>query len=99
MAIIDPLMPTTSGLVRGIITGVLALIVSKVFLLLAFSTSLVWLDAAGLTILGVSMFVGFNWGGATPYLSESQMMRDIIAGLFGLALLFALGYYFPGGIF
>ncbi len=99
MAVTDPIMPTTSGLVRGIITGVLALVIWKGFLLLIFLIPLVWLNDAGLTILGISMFVGFNWGGATPYLSESQMVRDIIAGLMGLVLLFALGYCFPGGIF
>ena len=99
MAIFDPSMPTSSGLVRGIITGLLALIVWKFYLLIVFSTPLVWLDVTGLTILGLSMFIGFNWGGATPYLGSAQMTRDIIVGLLGLVMLFILGYFIPAGIF
>jgi hypothetical protein len=58
-----------------------------------------WLDTSGLTILGLSLFVGFNWGGSTPQLGEDQMMRDIITGIATLAFLFVLGFYFPMGIF
>jgi hypothetical protein len=106
MAIADPIMPTTSGYVRGLLTGLLALFVWKMFLLglatlspLAVVYEWAWLDTSGLTILGLSLFVGFNWGGATPYLGEDQMIRDIVAGLGTLVLLFALGFYFPLGIF
>jgi hypothetical protein len=99
MAIADSKIPTTSGLVRGIVAGIIGLIIWKLSTVFLFMTPLVWLDPIGLTILGVSLFIGFNWGGATPYLSESQMIRDIIVGIGGLVILFALGYYFPGGIF
>lgn len=106
MAIVDPMMPTTSGYVRGLLTGLLVLIAWKLLQLwlstispLAYVYELTWLDTNGLTILGVSLFVGFNWGGATPYLGEDQMLRDIIAGLGTLVVLFALGFYFPMGVF
>ncbi len=106
MALVDPLMPTSSGYVRGAITGVLALAVWKMVLLVFsfFSVATVvyewaWLDASGLTILGLSLFVGFNWGGSTPQLGEGQMIRDIIAGIASLVVLFALGFYFPTGLF
>ncbi|MFW9805809.1 MAG: hypothetical protein ACFFFK_03700 [Candidatus Thorarchaeota archaeon] len=99
MALADPKMPTSSGLVRGFITGLLSLLTWKLILLVMNSTPIVWLDASGLTIMGLSMYVGFNWGGATPYLGNDQMIRDIAVGVAGLALLFVLGYYFPGGIF
>nr|KXH70039.1 MAG: hypothetical protein AM324_10265 [Candidatus Thorarchaeota archaeon SMTZ1-83] len=106
MALADPLMPTSSGYVRGAITGILALVVWKMVLLFIsfFSIAAVvyewaWLDASGLTILGLSLFVGFNWGGSTPQLGEAQMTRDIIAGIGTLVVLFALGIYFPLGIF
>ncbi|MHA2602256.1 MAG: hypothetical protein AM324_009020 [Candidatus Thorarchaeota archaeon SMTZ1-83] len=110
MAIANPIMPTTSGYVRGLVTGLFALLVLKiipVMFLLWQSTIdpsmivLDWalLDTTGLTVLGLSLFVGFNWGGSTPYLGEDQMTRDIIAGLGTLVLLFALGFYFPAGIF
>ena len=99
MALVDPKMPTSSGLVRGFITGLLSLLTWKLILFAMSNTPIVWLDASGLTIMGLSMYVGFNWGGATPYLGNDQMIRDIVVGLAGLALLFLLGYYFPGGIF
>ena len=106
MALVDPLMPTSSGYIRGAITGVLALVIWKMLLLvLSFFSVLAvvyewaWLDASGLTILGLSLFVGFNWGGSTPQLGEDQMMRDIIVGILSLVVLFALGFYFPMGIF
>jgi hypothetical protein len=106
MALVDPLMPTSSGYIRGAITGVLALVIWKMLLLvLSFFSVLAvvyewaWLDASGLTILGLSLFVGFNWGGSTPQLGEDQMMRDIIVGIVSLVVLFALGFYFPMGIF
>ncbi len=99
MALVDPKMPTTSGLVRGVITGLVALVVFKMSLMVILSVPLIWTDATGLTIFGLSMFVGFNWGGATPFLGEDQMIRDIIVGLVGLVFLFALGYFFPGGVF
>ncbi|MHA2354924.1 MAG: hypothetical protein ACXADC_07105 [Candidatus Thorarchaeota archaeon] len=106
MAFVDPLMPTSSGYVRGAITGILALIVWKMALLVFsfFSVAAVvyewtWLDASGLTILGLSLFVGFNWGGCTPQLGEDQMVRDIVAGVGTIMVLFALGFYFPMGIF
>lgn len=99
MALVDPYIPTTSGLVRGVITGVLALIIWKLYLLLSFMTPIIWLDSTGLTIFGLALFIGFNWGGATPFLGEDQMIRDIAVGTLGLVILFALGYYIPGGIF
>jgi hypothetical protein len=106
MAVVDPMMPTTSGYVRGLLTGLLALFVWKMVLLLLSAMSPLavvyewaWLDINGLTVLGLSLFVGFNWGGATPYLGEEQMMRDIVAGLATLVFLFALGFFFPQGVF
>ena len=99
MSLVDPKMPTSSGLVRGFITGLLALLTWKLILLAMYNTPIVWLDASGLTIMGLSMYVGFNWGGATPYLGNDQMIRDILVGIIALAVLFVLGYYFPGGIF
>ena len=36
---------------------------------------------------------------SAPQLGEDQMIRDIVAGLGTLIVLFALGFYFPGGIF
>jgi len=99
MSLVDPKMPTSSGLVRGFITGLLALLTWKMILLIAYNTPIVWLDASGLTIMGLSMYVGFNWGGATPYLGEDQMIRDIVVGLTAIAVLFLVGYFFPGGIF
>ncbi|MFX1369888.1 MAG: hypothetical protein ACFFAY_14935 [Promethearchaeota archaeon] len=106
MAIMDPAMPTSSGYVRGLVTGIIALIIWKVALLAYSWISpeeilyiLRWLDVTGLTILGLSLFVGFNWGGCTPQLGEDQMLRDIIAGLASLVVLFTLGFYFPMGIF
>ncbi|MFW9911173.1 MAG: hypothetical protein ACFFEU_01810 [Candidatus Thorarchaeota archaeon] len=108
MAIIDPKMPTSSGYVRGAIIGVLALIISKTALLfMAFLSNThltvisqwAWLDTSGITVLGLSLFVGFNWGGSTPQLGEDQMIRDIIAGIGTLIVLFVLGFYFPMGIF
>ncbi|MFW9799652.1 MAG: hypothetical protein ACFFD9_04405 [Candidatus Thorarchaeota archaeon] len=105
LAMTDPFMPTTSGYVRGLIAGVLALLVWKTYLLLLSTVvppttvyEWVWLDTSGLTILGLALFVGFNWGGATPYLGEDQMIRDILAGLGTIVLLFALGFFFPLGI-
>lgn len=106
MALVDPLMPTSSGYVRGLLTGVLALIVWKMAFLIQSLISpeeilytVKWLDASGLTIMGLSLFIGFNWGGATPQLGEDQMIRDIVAGLGTLVVLFTLGFYFPGGLF
>ncbi|MHA2068076.1 MAG: hypothetical protein ACXABY_27260 [Candidatus Thorarchaeota archaeon] len=106
MALVDPIMPTSSGYVRGAITGVFALIIWKMALLylspfspLAVIYEWAWLDASGLTILGLALFVGFNWGGATPQLGEDQMIRDIVAGLGTIVVLFAIGFYFPLGIF
>jgi hypothetical protein len=106
MAISDPLMPTSSGYIRGAITGILALVVWKMSLLYlsAFSVAAVpyqwaWLDTSGLTIIGLSLFVGFNWGGSTPQLGEDQMIRDIIAGIGTLIALFTLGFFFPSGLF
>lgn len=99
MSLVDPKMPTTSGFVRGLISGIIALVSWKSLFFLYSSTPIVWLDASGLTILGLSLFIGFNWGGATPYLGEEQMVRDIIAGIAGLVLLFVLGYYIPTGLF
>ncbi|MFX1264068.1 MAG: hypothetical protein ACFFH0_01705 [Promethearchaeota archaeon] len=110
MAIADPFIPTTSGYVRGLVTGLLALLVLKILplILLSWLPTIEYflvvpdrglLDTSGLTVLGLSLFVGFNWGGATPYLGEDQMIRDIIAGLGTLVILFALGVYFPLGVF
>jgi hypothetical protein len=99
MSLVDPKMPTTSGFVRGLISGIIALISWKLLFFVYSGTPIVWLDATGLTILGLSLFIGFNWGGATPYLGEEQMLRDIIAGIAGLILLFVLGYYIPTGVF
>ncbi|MHA1925160.1 MAG: hypothetical protein ACXABV_03925 [Candidatus Thorarchaeota archaeon] len=106
MAIADPLMPTSSGYVRGAIIGILALIVWKMSLLFLSTLSIAavpyewaWLDTNGLTILGLSLFVGFNWGGSTPQLGEDQMFRDISAGIGSLVVLFVLGFYFPMGVF
>jgi hypothetical protein len=98
MSIVDPKMPTTSGLVRGVITGFLSLILWKVLAAALYMAPLVWLDTTGLTILGLSLFVGFNWGGATPFMGEAQMERDIIVGLLLLIVIFALGFFFPGGL-
>ncbi|MFQ5831263.1 MAG: hypothetical protein ACE5H4_00985 [Candidatus Thorarchaeota archaeon] len=105
MAMTDPFMPTTSGYVRGLITGFLSLIIWKTSLLWLSTFSIAattyewaWLDPSGLMILGLALFVGFNWGGATPYLGEDQMIRDILAGLGTIVLLFALGFFFPMGI-
>lgn len=107
MAIIDQKMPTSSGYVRGAIIGLLALLAWKTALLIiAFLTGTqltvlsewTWLDTSGLTIIGLSLFVGFNWGGSTPQLGEDQMIRDIIAGIGSLIVLFMLGFYFPSGI-
>jgi hypothetical protein len=99
MAILDPWMPTTSGLVRGLITGLLSLLVWKGVAVVLLIMPIVWLDTIGLTILGLSIFTGFNWGGATPFMSETQMERDIIVGLMLIIAVFALGYYYPSGIF
>lgn len=104
MAIVDPKMPTSSGYVRGAIIGVLVLIIWKTAILfMAFLSNTVisqwaWLDTGGITLLGLSLFMGFNWGGATPQLGEDQMIRDIIAGIGTLIVLFILGFYFPAGI-
>jgi hypothetical protein len=85
MALVDPIMPTSSGYVRGAITGVFALIIWKMALLylspfspLAVIYEWAWLDASGLTILGLALFVGFNGT---------------------IVVLFAIGFYFPLGIF
>jgi hypothetical protein len=105
MSIVDPIVPTSSGLIRGLLTGITALAVWKVGLLVhSWITPeeilyvLRWLDVTGVTILGLSLFVGFNWGGSTPQLGEDQMIRDIIVGLASLVLLFGLGFYYPFGI-
>jgi hypothetical protein len=106
MAIVDPVMPTSSGYVRGLLTGIIVLVIWKVsFQVYSWISPeeilyiLKWLDITGLTIIGLSLFVGFNWGGSTPQLGEDQMIRDIIVGLGTLVVLFALGFYFPNGIF
>ncbi|MFX0054004.1 MAG: hypothetical protein ACFFAX_11575 [Promethearchaeota archaeon] len=107
MAMVDPKMPTSSGYVRGAITGVIALFVWKIiWLIVAFLsdtyltvlTEWAWLDTSGLAIIGLSLFVGFNWGGSTPQLGEDQMIRDIIAGIGSLIVIFFLGFYYPWGI-
>ncbi|MFW9803423.1 MAG: hypothetical protein ACFFFC_12260 [Candidatus Thorarchaeota archaeon] len=107
MAMVDPKMPTSSGYVRGAITGVIALFVWKIIWLivaflsdtyLAVLTEWAWLDTSGLAIIGLSLFVGFNWGGSTPQLGEDQMIRDIIAGIGSLIVIFVLGFYYPSGI-
>jgi hypothetical protein len=99
MALLDPKMPTTSGLIRGLITGILSLVLWKVVTAALLVMPIVWFDTIGLTILGLSIFTGFNWGGATPFMSETQMERDIIVGLLLIITVFALGYYYPSGIF
>ena len=107
MAMVDPKMPTSSGYVRGAITGVIALFVWKIIWLivaflsdtyLAVLTEWAWLDTSGLAIIGLSLFVGFNWGGSTPQLGEDQMIRDIIAGIGSLIVILVLGFYYPSGI-
>ena len=107
MAVVDPKMPTSSGYVRGAIIGVIVLIIWKIaWLIVAFLsdthlaaiTEWAWLDTSGLAIIALSLFVGFNWGGCTPHLGEDQMIRDIIAGIGSLIVLFLLGFYFPSGI-